>query len=386
MRVAQLRASPSSDDAGERASLWAWTGEGVAAAGSSPARGDFTLPAGRGGTFVRRPGVRGSSPGVPVGADSPSPTGAVGQESRPGPARVCRAARASGRPCCWPLPLPRRPGPAAGPENPRISCRSGGSSRAWTRGGAESCAAGLPGTQGELSTPSRPPRVTTMFRKYAIVRQNDQSDCGAAALATVALHHRRAIGLERVRDLAGTDRVGTNLLGVVRAAEAMGFTAKGAKGSYESLLEAPLPAIVHVKTEEGYGHFVVLHRVDREKVIVADPARGIRDGISRGRCRRRVSSPRAGTAAPAAAAAGSRSAARVPSRASPRGTGPRCPPRRPPAGLRSRAPAPARAPPAPAPAPAAPGGRAACRRSSSSPAHHRARPRPPRRRSSSPGC
>ena len=34
-----------------------------------------------------------------------------------------------------------------------------------------------------------------MSGRYAFVRQNDQSDCGAAALATVARHHRRPIGL-----------------------------------------------------------------------------------------------------------------------------------------------------------------------------------------------
>ena len=115
-----------------------------------------------------------------------------------------------------------------------------------------------------------------MFRKYVCVRQNDMSDCGAAALATVALHHRRPIGLEQMRDLAGTDRIGTNLLGLLNAAEKLGFSAKGVKGPYEALPQVPLPAIAHVKTEEGLGHFLVLHRVRKGSVVVADPARGVR--------------------------------------------------------------------------------------------------------------
>ena len=73
-----------------------------------------------------------------------------------------------------------------------------------------------------------------MWRRYACVRQTDQSDCGAAALATVALHYRRPIGLQQLRDLAGTDRIGTNLLGLVQAAEALGFSAKGVKGHVRS--------------------------------------------------------------------------------------------------------------------------------------------------------
>ena len=115
-----------------------------------------------------------------------------------------------------------------------------------------------------------------MFRKYVCVRQNDMSDCGAAALATVAIHHRRPIGLERMRDLAGTDRIGTNLLGLLNAAEKLGFSAKGVKGPYESLPRVPLPAVAHMKNEDGLGHFVVLHRVRKRAVIVADPARGVR--------------------------------------------------------------------------------------------------------------
>jgi ATP-binding cassette subfamily B protein len=102
------------------------------------------------------------------------------------------------------------------------------------------------------------------------------SDCGAAALATLAVHHRRPIGLEAMRDLAGTDRIGINLLGLLEAAEKLGFAAKAVKGPFEALARLPLPAIAHVKTEEGLGHFLVLHRVRKASVVVADPGRGVR--------------------------------------------------------------------------------------------------------------
>jgi ATP-binding cassette subfamily B protein len=114
-----------------------------------------------------------------------------------------------------------------------------------------------------------------MFRRYACVLQTDGSDCGAAALATIALHHRRPLGLQQMRDLAGTDRIGTNLLGLVHAAEKLGFSARGVKGPYEALSQVPLPAVAHVRTGEGLGHFIVLHRVKKDAVVVADPARGV---------------------------------------------------------------------------------------------------------------
>jgi ATP-binding cassette subfamily B protein len=125
-----------------------------------------------------------------------------------------------------------------------------------------------------------------MFGRYACVRQHDRSDCGAAALATLAVHHRRPIGLEALRGLAGTDRIGTNLRGLHQAAEALGFAAKAVKGPFEALAQLPLPAIAHVTTEEGLGHFLVLHRVRKTAVVVADPARGIQE-LSRDEfCRR----------------------------------------------------------------------------------------------------
>jgi len=114
-----------------------------------------------------------------------------------------------------------------------------------------------------------------IFRRYALVKQHDQSDCGAAALATIALHHGRPIGLQKMRDLAGTDCIGTNLLGLVKAAEKIGFEAQGVRGNLEALGETPLPAIAHVKTTEDHGHFVVVHSVSKRQIVVADPAREI---------------------------------------------------------------------------------------------------------------
>jgi ATP-binding cassette subfamily B protein len=114
-----------------------------------------------------------------------------------------------------------------------------------------------------------------VFKRYVCVRQVDQSDCGAAALATVLLHHNRPVPLQQLRDLAGTDRVGTNLRGMLDAAEKLGLTARAVKGPYEALPQVPVPAIIHTRTREGLGHFVVLHRATAKSVVIADPGRGV---------------------------------------------------------------------------------------------------------------
>jgi len=114
-----------------------------------------------------------------------------------------------------------------------------------------------------------------MWRRFTLVRQNDQADCGPASLATLARHYGLSIGLEQLRDLSHTDRNGANLLGLRHAAERLGFSAKAVRCPTDTLVQLPLPAIAHLNAEGGAGHFVVLFAIRRGKVVIGDPARGV---------------------------------------------------------------------------------------------------------------
>lgn len=62
------------------------------------------------------------------------------------------------------------------------------------------------------------------------------------------------------------------MLGISDAAESIGFRTVGVKIPFEVLAkEAPFPCIVHWSQR----HFVVVHRVTRSAVHVADPAAGL---------------------------------------------------------------------------------------------------------------
>lgn len=67
------------------------------------------------------------------------------------------------------------------------------------------------------------------------IKQRDITDCGAACLASVAGHYKLKLPVAQIRQIAGTDQRGTNVLGMVVAAEQLGFNAKGVKGAVESL-------------------------------------------------------------------------------------------------------------------------------------------------------
>lgn len=112
------------------------------------------------------------------------------------------------------------------------------------------------------------------MKKACLVKQRDLTDCGAACLASVAAHYGLHLPVAPIRQAAGTDRQGTNLLGMIEAAATIGLDAKGFKGPPECLPQLPLPAIAHVIINNRHQHYVVIHRVTKRQVEVMDPAIG----------------------------------------------------------------------------------------------------------------
>lgn len=112
------------------------------------------------------------------------------------------------------------------------------------------------------------------MKKKTRIHQRDITDCGAACLASVAMHYNLQLPLSRIRQYAGTDKQGTNILGLIEAAEKLGFQIKAAKGQLESLAKIPLPAIAHVVLKNGLHHYVVIYRVTKKYITYMDPGDG----------------------------------------------------------------------------------------------------------------
>ena len=118
------------------------------------------------------------------------------------------------------------------------------------------------------------------------VKQHDFRDCGAACLASVAGHYKLKIPIARIRQFAGTDKKGTNVLGMIEAAQKLGFQAKGVRGVPESLDKIPKPAIAHIiiKREMDMAvlngqpielhHYVVIYQVTATHITIMDPGDG----------------------------------------------------------------------------------------------------------------
>lgn len=112
--------------------------------------------------------------------------------------------------------------------------------------------------------------------KYYCVKQHDITDCGAACLATICKQNGYKIGITKIREAAGTDTQGTNAYGVIKAAEELGFTATGVKGDKEDFFTGfPLPCIAHMTVHGSLLHYVVVHKISKKEIVIADPGRGI---------------------------------------------------------------------------------------------------------------
>lgn len=90
-----------------------------------------------------------------------------------------------------------------------------------------------------------------MMKRSIKIKQYDTTDCGASVCAYYGLK----VPVARIRQYAYTDQKGTNILGMVEAAQKLGFSAKGVRGVYDVIGMIPVPAIAHIVVK---GYFIIL--------------------------------------------------------------------------------------------------------------------------------
>ena len=112
--------------------------------------------------------------------------------------------------------------------------------------------------------------------KYIFVKQHDATDCAAACLAMVCLHYKKETTITKLRDIMGTDLKGTNLIGLKKCSDELGFTSQAVRVDKEGFLSKyTLPCIANIITKEGLSHFVVIFKITKTHVIVGDPAKDL---------------------------------------------------------------------------------------------------------------
>ena len=112
------------------------------------------------------------------------------------------------------------------------------------------------------------------MRQNIKVKQRDITDCGAACIASISSFYNLNLPISRIRQLASTDKKGTNVLGLIEAANKLGFDAKGVRGGFDSLFKIPKPSIAHVLVKEVLHHYIVIYKTSPRYIEVMDSADG----------------------------------------------------------------------------------------------------------------
>lgn len=117
-----------------------------------------------------------------------------------------------------------------------------------------------------------------MYKKY---KQHDERDCGAACLATIFSFFGLKLPLTECRELVKTSLMGSSIYGIVDGAKSKGLDAEAYEGNVEELInglkneEFKLPLIAHIINENGYEHFVIVTKINKNKLRIFDPGKGM---------------------------------------------------------------------------------------------------------------
>jgi ATP-binding cassette, subfamily B, bacterial CvaB/MchF/RaxB len=112
----------------------------------------------------------------------------------------------------------------------------------------------------------------SMRRRLPVTLQTEVTECGLASIAMVAAYWGNATGLAELRKRFAPSLKGSSLKSLIDLARQLGLHCRPVKLDLVHLRDLKLPCILHW----DMNHFVVLTAVDRERVVIHDPAIGRR--------------------------------------------------------------------------------------------------------------
>jgi len=108
--------------------------------------------------------------------------------------------------------------------------------------------------------------------RVPMLLQTEAAECGLASLAMVASHHGLHTDMPTLRQRFQLSLKGATMVDLTRIAGQMQLNPRALRAEMEHLPQLQLPCVLHW----DLNHFVVLTQVGHGKVVIHDPARGVR--------------------------------------------------------------------------------------------------------------
>ncbi len=128
------------------------------------------------------------------------------------------------------------------------------------------------GAKSLLSTAGRAGMGGKLIKRFSLIEQAEEMDCGAACLAMICKHHKIPMTLGKLREMANVTTEGATMESLAQVGESLGFATKGVRCTYGSMLNFELPFVAHW---EGY-HYITIYGISKSHIWIADPGAGFR--------------------------------------------------------------------------------------------------------------
>lgn len=109
-------------------------------------------------------------------------------------------------------------------------------------------------------------------RRLPIVLQTESAECGLVCLAMIAGYYRHRIDVVELRQRFNLSLKGMNLAQMVHIAQQLQLGARAVRLELNELKNLSLPCVLHWE----FSHFVVLKSVNAHRIVIHDPACGVR--------------------------------------------------------------------------------------------------------------
>ena len=109
-----------------------------------------------------------------------------------------------------------------------------------------------------------------------VVLQDGIKDCGVCCLLSIIRFFGGDVSREYLRKITNTGKDGVSAYNLIEAAKEIGFSAYGVEGDLNKIENNNLPCIAHIHVNKNYQHFVVIYKIEKNKVTIMDPAKGKR--------------------------------------------------------------------------------------------------------------
>lgn len=112
--------------------------------------------------------------------------------------------------------------------------------------------------------------------KKTISLQYDEADCGPACLLSMIKYYGGGSSMAQLRELCGTSKTGTTLLGLYEGAAKIGLIAEGCEADVNSLKDYGKPVILHCLINNSTEHYICCYGFSDSRFVVFDPSSGVK--------------------------------------------------------------------------------------------------------------